>query len=92
MAEEKDTPSSLLARLAVTESHEIPSEMETYSESKTSKSEDYGEGEREIMEEEGTPQMQTIDNMQHILDEISEEDDDEDDTNLVVLDPNHVRT
>ena len=88
MAEEKDTSSSLLLKLAVTESSEVPSELETNSGSKMSKSEDDGDKEGEITEE---MQMQTVDNVQHILDDLSEDDDDEDDTNLVVLDPNHVR-
>ena len=89
MAEEKDTSSSLLLKLAVTESSEIPSELETNSGSKMSRSEDDDEKEGEIAEE---MQMQTVDTVQHILDDLSEDDDDEDDTNLVVLDPNHVRT
>ena len=90
MAEERDTSqsSSLLLKLAVTESSEIPSELETNSASKMSKSEE--DGEKEGEEEEET-QMQTIDTVQQILDDISEDEDDEDDTNLVVLDPNHVR-
>ena len=93
MAEERDVSSSLLAKLAVTESTEIPSGitsgMETTSESRISKSE--GEGEKEGEIAEGT-HMQTVnDDVQHILDNLSDEEDDEDDTNLVVLDPNHVR-
>lgn len=88
MAEEKDTSSSLLLKLAATESSEVPSELETNSGSKMSKSEDEGEKEEEITDE---MQMRTVDDVQHILDDLSEDDDDEDDTNLVVLDPNHVR-
>ena len=91
MAEERDMSSSLLAKLAVTESSEIPSGitsgMETTSELRISKSE--GEGQKEGEIAEGT-QMQTVND--DILDNISEDEDDEDDTNLVVLDPNHVRT
>lgn len=81
MAEEKETSSSLLAKLPVTESPDIPSEMETNSGSKLSS--DDGEKEGEI---EGDETAEAA----YILDDISEEDDDEDDTNLVVLDPNHV--
>ena len=88
MAEETDTSSSPLLKLAVTESSEVPSELEINSGSKISKSEDESEKEGEITEE---MQMQAVENVQHILDDLSEDDDDEDDTNLVVLDPNHVR-
>lgn len=89
MAEETavDAPSSIAVKVAVTESSEVPSEMESISRgnsgSKLSSNmkSDYGE-----REEEET-QLETA---EHVLDDLSEEDD-EDDTNLVVLDPNHVR-
>lgn len=89
MAEETavDAPSSIAVKVAVTEFSEVPSKMESISRgnsgSKLSSNmkSDYGE-----REEEET-QLETA---EHVLDDLSEEDD-EDDTNLVVLDPNHVR-
>lgn len=89
MADETDTPSSMVARLAVTESSEVPSEMEINSESKISKSDD-SEKEGETLTEGEEMQLQTV-GATHVFDDISEDYEDEDDTNLVVLDPNHVR-
>ena len=89
MAEEKDTSvdtsSSLAVKLAVTDSSEVEASSRVNSGSKLSinmKSDDGGEGEEDT-------HLQTMETVQHALDDISE--DDEDDTNLVVLDPNHVR-
>ena len=92
MAEEKDAAvdavSSIVVKVAVTESSEVPSEMESISRgnsgSKLSSNMKSDDGERE--EEEETQ----LESAEHVLDDLSEEDD-EDDTNLVVLDPNHVR-
>lgn len=82
-----DTSSSLAVKLAVTDSSEVEASSRVNSGSKLSinmKSDDGGEREGE----EDT-HLQTMETAQHALDDISE--DDEDDTNLVVLDPNHVR-
>ena len=81
--------SSIVVKVAVTESSEVPSEMESISRgnsgSKLSSNMKSDDGERE--EEEETQ----LESAEHVIDDLSEEDDDEDDTNLVVLDPNHVR-
>lgn len=90
MADEKDASSSLMAKVTITESSEVPSEVMETSESKSSmntKSED-GENEEDITLEGEDTQLQAVE-AANVLDDISEEDD-EDDTNLVVLDPNHV--
>lgn len=87
MAEERDTSvdtsSLLMAKLAVTESSEVPFENEATSRGTLSTNTKSDDGDKE--EERQETQLE------HILDDISEEDDDEDDTNLVVLDPNHVK-
>lgn len=95
MAEEKDTavdvPSSIAVKVSVTESSEIPSEMENISRGNSGSKLSFNMKSDYDGDEEQEAQLEAAEAAQNVLDDLSDDEDDENDTNLVVLDPNHVR-